>query len=29
MTRADLAAFLVTQLTCDDHVRQAVAIANR
>jgi len=28
MTRADLAAFLVTQLTCDDHVRQA-RIANR
>ena len=29
ITRADLAAFLVAQLTSDDHLRQAVTIANR
>ena len=28
-TRADLAAFLVAQLSSDDHLRQAVTIANR
>jgi putative NADH-flavin reductase len=29
ITRADLAAFLVAQLTRDDHLRRAVTIANR
>lgn len=29
ITRSDLAAFLVAQLTSDDHLRQAVTIANR
>ncbi len=29
ITRSDLAAFLVTQLSSDDHLRQAVTIANR
>ncbi len=29
ITRADLAAFLVAQLTSNDHLRQAVTIANR
>ncbi len=29
ITRSDLAAFLVSQLTSDDHLRQAVTIANR
>ena len=29
ITRADLAAFLVTQLTSDDHLRQAVTLADR
>jgi len=29
ITRADLAAFLVAQLTSDDNLRQAVTIANR
>lgn len=28
LTRTDLAAFLVTQLTSDDHLRQAVTITN-
>lgn len=29
LTRLDLAAFLVAQLTGDDHLRQAVTLANR
>ncbi len=29
LTRSDLAAFLVAQLTSNDHLRQAVTIANR
>lgn len=29
VTRADLAAFLVAQLTSDDHLREAVTLANR
>ena len=29
ITRSDLAAFLVAQLTSDDNLRQAVTIANR
>jgi uncharacterized protein YbjT (DUF2867 family) len=29
ITRADLAAFVVEQLTTDTHVNRAVAIANR
>jgi uncharacterized protein YbjT (DUF2867 family) len=29
ITRSDLAAFLVAQLTSDDHLRRAVTIANR
>lgn len=29
ITRADLAAFLVAQLTSDDHLREAVTVANR
>jgi NAD(P)H-binding len=29
ITRSDLAAFLVAQLTSDNHLRQAVTIANR
>jgi len=29
ITRSDLAAFLVAELTSDDHLRQAVTIANR
>jgi len=29
ITRSDLAAFLVDQLTSDDHLGQAVTIANR
>lgn len=29
LTRSDLAAFLVAQLTSDDHLRQSVTIANR
>ena len=28
ITRADLAAFMVAQLTTDEHLRQAVGIAN-
>lgn len=29
ISRADLAQFLVDQLTCDDYVGQAVVVANR